>query len=70
MPTLIFLATPLLAYRETSQKANLVQEGRRNFLNTPKCAQWPHLYTTYEATSTQKRLLFEKIAKNLFSGSA
>ena len=66
MPTLIFLATPLLAYREISQKANLVQEGRRNFLNTPKCAQWPHLYTTYEATYGLKCLVFEKLAKNWF----
>ena len=66
MPTLIFLATPLLAYREISQKANLVQEGRRNFLNTPKCAQWPHLYTTYEAIYGLKCLVFEKLAKNWF----
>ena len=66
MPTLIFLATPLLAYREISQKANLVQEGLRNFLNTPKCAQWPHLYTTYEATYGLKCLVFEKLAKNWF----
>ena len=66
MPTLIFLATPLLAYREISQKANLVQEGRRDFLNTPKCAQWPHLYTTYEAIYGLKCLVFEKLAKNWF----
>ena len=39
-------------------------EGRRDFLNTAKCSQWPHLYTTYEATYGLKCLVFEKLAKN------
>ena len=59
-----FWPRPLLAYREIRQKPNLTQEGRRDFLNTPKCAQWPHLYTTYEATYGLKSLLFEIFAKN------
>ena len=45
---------------------NSVQEGPRDFLNTPKCSQWPHLYTTCEATYALKCLFSEKIAKNCF----
>ena len=39
-------------------------EGPRDFSDTPKCAQWPHLYKSYEATYTSKCLVFVKIAKN------
>ena len=49
-----------------AQRANFAPEGRRDFLNTAKLPQWPHLYTSYEATYALKRLLFEKIAKNRF----
>ena len=40
------------------------QEGRRDFLNTAKCSQWPHLYTTYEATYGLKCLFDEISPKN------
>ena len=39
-------------------------EDRRDFSDTPKCAQWPHLYKSYEATYTSKCLVFVKITKN------
>ena len=29
-------------------------EGPREKNHTPKCSQWPHLYTTYEATCALK----------------
>ena len=50
-------------YRENF---NLAQEDRSGFFDTPKCAQLPHLYMTYEATYRLKRFVFEKIAKNHF----
>ena len=53
-------------YAPQAQNANFAPEGRRDFLNTAKLPQWPHLYTSYEATYALKRLLFEKIAKNRF----
>ena len=42
----------------------LAQEGRRDFLDTPKCSQWPCLYTTYEATYARKCLFLEIFSKN------
>ena len=42
----------------------LAPEARRDISYTPKCAQWPHLYKSYEAIYGLKRLVFEKIAKN------
>ena len=42
-------------------------DGRRDFSNTAKLPQWPHLYTTYEATYVLKCLVLEKIAKNRFT---
>ena len=42
-------------------------DGRRDFLNTAKLPQWPHLCTTYEATYVLKCLVLEKIAKNRFT---
>ena len=42
----------------------LAPEGRRDIYYTPKCAQWSHLYMSYEATYGLKQLVFEKIAKN------
>ena len=36
-------------------------EGPRDFSDTPKCAQWPHLYKSYEATYTLKCLFLETI---------
>ena len=46
---------------------NLGQEGPRNFSDTAKCSQWPHLYTTYEATYHLKCLFLEILPKNWFS---
>ena len=43
-----------------------VQKGCKDFSDTPKCSQCPHLYQSYEATYTLKCLFFEKIAKNEF----
>ena len=34
-------------------------EGPRDFKIGANCSEWPCLYTTYEATSTLKCLLFE-----------
>ena len=45
---------------------NLGQEGPRNFSDTAKCSQWPHLYTTYEATYHLKCLFLEILPKNWF----
>ena len=44
------------------------QEGPRDFSDTPKWPQWPHLYTSYEATYKLKCLFLEKNAKNWFCG--
>ena len=33
-------------------------EGRRNYSDTEKCSQWPHLYKSYEATYVLKCLFF------------
>ena len=35
------------------------QEGRRDFSDTAKCLQSPHLYTTYEATYSFKCMVYE-----------
>ena len=51
---------------DLGKNTNSAPEGRRDFLNTPKCAQGTHLYKCYEATYTLKRLVSEKIAKNRF----
>ena len=59
-----FWPRPYWRIAKLGKKPNLTQEGRRDFLNTPKCAQCPHLYTTYEATYGLKSLLFEIFAKN------
>ena len=59
-------ATPFFCFRVLVDFCNSVQEGPRDFLNTPKCSQWPHLYTTCEATYALKCLFSEKIAKNCF----
>ena len=56
-------------YAPQAQNANFAPEGRRDFLNTAKLPQWPHLYKSYEATYALKCLLFEKIAKNRFTYS-
>ena len=42
----------------------LAQEGRENFSDTAKCLQWPHLYTTYEATYDLKWLFLKIWPKN------
>ena len=52
---------------DLGKNTNSAPEGRRDFLNTPKCAQGTHLYKCYEATYTLKRLVSEKIAKNRFT---
>ena len=44
----------------------LAYGGRRDFLNTPKCSQWPCLYTTHAATYALKRLFPEIFSKNRF----
>ena len=43
-----------------------VQEGLRDFPDIAKWPQWPHLYTTYEATYALLCLVFEIFAKNCF----
>ena len=42
-----FLGHALFCYSDFCISA---QEGPRDFSDTAKCSQWPHLYTTYEAT--------------------
>ena len=64
MPTLIFRPRPYWRIAKLAENPNLAQEGRRDFLNIPKCSQLPHLYTTYESTYTSKCSVFVKIAKN------
>ena len=53
-----------LIFREARHKILMIfgylgQEGPRNFSDTAKCSQWPHLYTTYEATYDLKCLFVE-----------
>ena len=43
-----------------------VQEGPRDFSNTAKCSQLPHLYMTCEATYSLKRIFWEILPKNRF----
>ena len=59
-------ATPTFGFCEKPIFLISASEGRRDFSETPKCSQWPHLYWTYEATYTLKCLFFEKIKKNWF----
>ena len=42
------------------------QKGRRDFSDTAKCSQSPHLFTTYEATYTYslKCMVYEISPKN------
>ena len=54
-------------FASLAQNAIFAPEGRRDFSNTAKLPQRPHLYKTYEATYALKGLLFEKIPKNRFS---
>ena len=51
---------------DLGKNTNSAPEGRKDFLNTPKCAQGTHLYKCYESTYTLKPLVMEKIAKNRF----
>ena len=44
------------------------QEGPRDFLNTAKCSQWPHLYMTCEATYSSKCKFNEIWPKNRIFG--
>ena len=64
------LATPIHPFSRSCNFWILASEGRRDFSDTAKWPQWPHLYKSYEATYTQKRLLFEKIGENWFLGVA
>ena len=48
----------------TSNFCNLAQEGPREKIDIAKCSQWPHLYTTYEATYDLKLTDNEIFAKN------
>ena len=53
-----------LIFREAQHKILMIfgylgQEGPRNFSDTAKFSQWPHLYTTYEATYDLKCLFLE-----------
>ena len=66
MRTLIFRPRPLCDIAKMGKNPKLAREGRRDFSDIPKCAQWPHLYKSYEATYTLKCLLLAKIAKNRF----
>ena len=53
-------------FAQLGKNANSAPEGRRDFSNTPKCAQWSHLCRWYEATYMLKRSVFEIFAKNCF----
>ena len=48
----------------TSIFFNSAQEGPREYFDRAKCSQWPHLYTTYEATYDLKLTDNEIFAKN------
>jgi hypothetical protein len=58
-----FIPVFLMPLRETSWLFMEIHifawEHRRAFTSARKFSQWPHLYTTYEATSVFKCLLFE-----------
>ena len=58
------LATPIFAILRPFDFCISASDGRRQFSDTAKCSQWPHLYKSYEATYTLKLLVFDKIAKN------
>ena len=49
-----------------AQNPIFASEGRRDFSDTGKCLQWPHLYMTYEATCGLKCLFQEILSKNCF----
>ena len=49
-----------------AQNPIFASEGRRDFSDTGKCSQWPHLYMTYEATCGLKCLFQEILSKNCF----
>ena len=47
----------------TSNFCIMVPEGFRELNDTAKCSQWPHLYTTYEATYGLNQTYNEIFAK-------
>ena len=47
------MATPFCA---RPKNPIFAPDGRRDYSNTEKCSQWPHLYMAYEATCALKFL--------------